>query len=106
MDGETFGAEMRDVVGCTTIMNLFLWCQCNVMIQELSPLRMKVSNMHITWDIIVDVERMTYLNSIIYTSFKSILSIKNPSLYVTYGKNYFLHTRRAPGSETGAEEAQ
>ena len=80
MDGETFGAEMRDVVGCTTIMNLFLWCQCNVMIQELSPLRMKVSNMHITWDIIVDVERMTYLNSIIYTSFKSILFIKNFSL--------------------------
>ena len=52
---------MGHVTGRATIMNLFLWGQGNVVIQKLSPLSMHVGNMHVTWNVIVDVECMAYL---------------------------------------------
>ena len=54
---------MGHVAGRATIMNLFLWGQGNVVIQKLSPLSMHVGNMHVTWNVIVDVELMAHLFS-------------------------------------------
>ena len=52
---------MRHVAGRAAIMNLFLWGQGDIVVQKLTPLSMHVGNMHVAWNVIVDMECMAYL---------------------------------------------